>query len=182
MSQLQISINCWSRISGIRVELYLIPAEENDGAAAQVFAFSCVGSGSPLHAWNHRWLHLCSVPPDAVPGELEQIVQAHETEILKLAEAYRGSEWDGNNHVGRWELDDEYATWALSEAVSECPTYWDVDEWFDGGDPTAVHTRALELGVEAATDAEVKDALSSGVYLARADVAKAIERLIGGAA
>lgn len=121
--------------SGANNSVYLIPAEEADHGVPQVFVWGNVGSGVPERAWHHRWLCVCGVSATAVEASVQDVLRAHEDELLALATEYQGAEWNGSNHVGSWGGEDRCATIdrlcaKISEAMHEAQTYWEASDWY----------------------------------------------------
>lgn len=111
-------------ISGTQVSLYLIPAEETRNGVAEVTTFSNVGPGCPEPAWHSRWHCLGSLSVDFVAESLVEVLESQRDTLEQIAASYLGSEWNGNNHVGRW-----YGDLDGVEIDLDCETYCDPDEW-----------------------------------------------------
>lgn len=181
MSRLHVDVGGWPTISGSSVRLVLEPGGEREDGIPRVYTFGHVGPGVPERVWHRRHLTLCSVSVAAVPERLREIVEAHIDEIVALSERYLGTEWDGHNHVGRWDLgpeDDCADALAVSREVEEsCPTYWDAGDWF-AGNPGGVVDTALHAGtIDAAVACEIDDA-PDDVYLDGDDVRETLVSLI----
>lgn len=122
-------------VSGAYNTVYLIPVQESKKGVPEVFVYGSVGNGCPEPAWNHRWLNVSKVPNQATSESVEKILRDHETELLAIAECYRGAQWDGSNHVGNWGNEDDdtritYLCDTIFDAMSKALTYWDAREWF----------------------------------------------------
>jgi len=160
-------------VSGAHNVVYAIPAEEHDDGIPHVFVWGNVGSGMPMLAYHDRWLYVGHVLQKAVPEEVERVLREHEDEILKALEAYRGSEWDGRNIVGKWQHaldawgDAEVELHSVREALSEVATFWDASDWF-----TAVSFEDYVSGddLDATVDFELTDALREGAHLEAGNV------------
>jgi hypothetical protein len=119
--------------SGTQVSLYLIPADETSSGAAEVVTFSNVGPGCPEAAWHGRWHCLGSPSVDFVAESLVEVLESQRDKLQRIADAYLGSEWDGNNHRGKWDKDADIDD---VEIDLECETYWDADDWLGGDWPS----------------------------------------------
>ena len=170
-TKLVYEIGGWPRVSGVNVRIVLDPEER------RVYSVWAIGAGIPMSVYlrTERVL-LSDVNPDIVPGELEAWLREHEDEVEAIADCYRGSEWDGSNHRGRWgdaltdvEFDLESAWYS-----ADLPAYWeagdylgyDVNAWID----EALKARTIEL----AAKAQVSDAQANGAWLRQDDTEEAI--------
>lgn len=157
--------------SGARNVVYAIPAEEHNDGIAHVFVWSCVGAGEPMHAYHSRWLCLGTVPQRAVEAEIENVLREHEEEILSALSAYKGAEWNGHNHVGRWarDIDEELdrAPYGVTAALREVPCYWDPGDWFQ---PVGFQDFAQDVSLTEAAKHEVENARDNDAYLELDDV------------
>ena len=117
--------------SGTQVRLILVPSLENDGVI-RLYDNAAVGSGCPESVWHNR-ARSWSVPVSADLDTLAELLADSEDLIREIDSRYLGSEWDGSNHVGRWEdakayeasfeEDDMYAL------IAQCPQYWDAGDY-----------------------------------------------------
>lgn len=95
--------------SGYQVSLYLVPAEENDGEVPRVASHSGYGNiGTPMLAFNGRWAPIASYGPQVVGASVREMLEEISDVLVAYAKRYEGTEWDGSNHKGMWDLDDLY--------------------------------------------------------------------------
>jgi len=117
--------------SGRCIRLFLIPAEESKNGLPTVTAFDHVGAGCPEPAWHGRWAAIGSIGPQIVGESVLRTLEILIDDLLAVAERYLGSEWDGNNHVGRWrgqEAGMELDRWEDERADWQC--YWDAGDYY----------------------------------------------------
>lgn len=148
--------------SGANNSVYLIPAEEADGVP-QVFVWGNVGSGVPERSWHHRWMYVCGVSATAVEASVQDVLRAHEDELLALASEYQGAEWNGSNRVGSWGGEDRRATIdrlraKISEAMSGVQTYWEASDWY--GSVSIGDVVCSDLSLDDLVEHEVANAAS----------------------
>ena len=99
---------------GWSVDIYFDPK------ALEFIPFRGVGNkGTPAPAWHNRWAYVTSYGPNCVGASILEALQGHEDLARDVAETYLGSEWNGNNNVGRWNEDAAYAQTLLQEAVQD---------------------------------------------------------------
>ena len=133
------------RPSGMRHSLYLDPE------AREVSTFSVVGSGQPIAAFHGRAL-MISIPVGVRGSDLADWLEGERDAIGEIFADYLGSEWNGNNHVGRWRVPGDYCDMPdhvdavckleLSLGEAELPTLWPAGDYLAAGDYT---DRELEL-------------------------------------
>ena len=75
----------------------------------RVWVYQAVGSGTPACIWHRRAVYF-GVPAGTSLEDVERILRENEEIVENVIASYRGCEWDGHNHVGRWEGDDEADT------------------------------------------------------------------------
>ena len=135
MTKLNINISAddetHGSVSGMRVSLYLIPAEETDNGVAEVVTFAAIGGGYPFAAAHGRQLCLGDLPVNFCADSLAETLESQRDKLENIAASYLGSEWDGSNHRGRWDEDALYI-----EINRECESYWPADEWLCGDWPS----------------------------------------------
>lgn len=112
-----------------RCRLYLVPAQETSHGLPEVEIFAGVGNiGIPMPAFNKRWVFVGEYRQRFVGASVLDALRGAEDQLVALSEAYRGSEWDGHNRVGRW--DPHSALCSFTVDLDECDRYWDADDWF----------------------------------------------------
>jgi hypothetical protein len=97
--------------------LEVVATRGNSGVSFAVFHRRHLSFSVPAAAWEpavHAW---CS---------------SHMAEFAALCDCYRGKEWDGNNHVGRWSDEAEELETRLDQALEgeEFEKVWSADSWF----------------------------------------------------
>jgi hypothetical protein len=149
-----------------------------------VYTFGRIGSGAPEEVWHRRHLQLASLPREVVGASLVEWLRKREDQLVRIAEGYDGTEWNGRNFVGRWSDDAQRLAELLDEELQEAvschdlATYWDAGEWMSA-DPYSVCQAALEAGsLDAAAAAEVARARDEGAHLDVADTREALEELL----
>jgi hypothetical protein len=85
-----------------RYGLYLDPE------ARRIGHWEMYGSGTPERVWHGRAV-IADLPFGAVGESVEEIVRSDELRdlVAALFALYEGSEWNGSNHIGRWQRDDD---------------------------------------------------------------------------
>lgn len=166
MSTIEIDVGGWPQCSGAKATLYLDPEDR------RVYTFGYVGNASwPMAAHNRIHTAVGNVPTTTVPESLEEWIEANIEAFEALTDEYKGSKWDGSNHIGQWtekavevsEALDMLFTDALNN--DEIASYWDADEWFSG-DPYSVIGAAIADGsIKEAVERECNDAKSNGAHL-----------------
>ena len=177
--------DCHATDTSWRFRLYLDPE------ARRVSHYEQYGSGTPERAWKGRAL-LADLPFGAVGSAVREIVEGDEFRALVTAlfGLYRGAEWDGSDHVGRWDGVTEYdsqvdvgvqAVEALFQAV---PTYWAAGDWVSGGqwdESEADNVRKRMADGETLDDIAndmVADALGNDAHLDPEDMLRELEALL----
>ena len=110
---------------GQKTDIYLDPEKK------AVYTF--VGSNSsPMDAFHNIDLLLMRVHNGSIASSVQAAIENISENIGSVIDLYLGTEWDGSNHVGRWDegLCDELE--CLQEKLSLTPAacYWDASEWF----------------------------------------------------
>ena len=127
----------WAPNTGIRMALYLIPAAESDSGIPVVTTHSGVGIiGMPMRAFDRLWYPLGEYGQDVVGESVLAALVAGADALVALSDCYQGSEWDGNNHRGRWPDwadDDRMGDWESHWDRVELQTYWEAEDWFSAG-------------------------------------------------
>lgn len=127
--------NLHGSMSGTTTALYLIPSEESYSGDIEICLWHCVGPGQPMYAYHGRWLYLGSPGTECVPEALIERLSHYEDKFRELDEAYQGTEWDGHNHIGKWDNIAEDVSQLLDlEGVA---MFWDAADWL-GADWSAV--------------------------------------------
>lgn len=119
-------------VSGARNTVYLVPSAENGDDGPHVFVWSNVGAGQPERAYHNRWRAVGSVSETAVPDSIKATLKAHESDLLRIAAAYRDAEWNGSNYIGKWQDTEELEAieYQIEQALENVQTFWDVSDWF----------------------------------------------------
>lgn len=166
-------------ISGTQTTLYLCPGADTKDGIPEVYLWSNVGSGCPEPAYNRRWISLGSPGTAYVADALIAKLRGVEDHLLTIDAAYIGTEWDGHNHVGRWEDAIDGNLQAVRDAIADVQTYWDADDWF-----SPINASQLNLELASITEiAEAEIASAAGdAALDLDDCRKAIRRMIQRAA
>ncbi len=107
-------------VSGYRIEVYLNPETH------EVYTFDFVGAGVPIAAWHRRHVWVCTVPDRAIPESVVEVLSNQVGYLAAVCDQYLGSEWDGNNHVGKWAEAPEDPG-----PPFEFACYWDPAIWFE---------------------------------------------------
>lgn len=95
------------------VTLYLDPEDR------EVYTFCCIGSGEPEAAFNHRHISIGGLPGGFVPSTVENFLTLRIDDLNAIADAYEGTYWDGNNHVGRWTEEGIELSNSLSREIQD---------------------------------------------------------------
>lgn len=146
----------WREDSGFKLDLYLIPAEENDGQI-EVTCHSGIGNiGWPEPAHSRRWLFLGGYSGRAVGQSVLDEIEACADALIDLAGKYQGSKWDGSNRRGSWDVENDYPRLEYSPLGRLDPARpWDAAEWLQGFDWLDI---SREISVDA-YDSEVTDSM-----------------------
>jgi hypothetical protein len=175
--------DCAATDTNWRFGLYLDPE------ARRVSHWSMYGSGTPMPVWHGRAL-VIGLPYGAVGSAVREIVESDECRALltALCDSYRGSEWDGSNHVGRWQgegdgTDRHEKEEAIEALFREVPTYWSASEYLspvwgqDEADSVRERLRKGETMDDIVNDM-VEDALRIDVHLDADDMLSTLESLL----
>jgi hypothetical protein len=173
-----------------RFALYLIPAGESSSGRPEITSHSGVGNiGTPMPAWHGRWASIGSYGPDVQGESVLAALRELEPLLLAASDAYLGSEWDGSNHVGRWEVETDedgialgceatdalYLAW--EQAAESLVTAWDAGDWYaparvswaDICEAHGVDTERGESALAELAEHEEEVAASDGVLLSRTE-------------
>jgi hypothetical protein len=166
-----------------QISLYLIPVDPGEEGEIEVYTFGCIGSGTPGAAYHQRHLGLGSVPRETVASELQTWLKGNEETLTKIASHYRGTAWNGSNHVGQWsglnghhdgELDELLMEFErkLSDAstYNEIACYWQAGDWYTNSMPDARKLATSERDLAEVAAEEVVQAQRDGVWLDADDV------------
>lgn len=119
--------NLHGSMGGTTTALYLIPSEESRSGDIEICLWCCVGPGQPMYAYHGRWLYLGSPGTECVPESLIERLSQYEDKFREIDEAYQGTEWDGHNHIGKWDDIAEDVNQLLDfESVA---MFWDAADW-----------------------------------------------------
>ena len=148
-----------------------------DPVDRKVYTWGRIVSGSPGPVWHRRHITLAALRPDFVGASLEAELREREADIVAIADAYIGDEWD---YVGRWADDVDDLTGPIEDALEHgtaVARYWDAGDWL-GGDPDTVLGDALLRGdIVASATAEVEQAKDQGAHIKQSDAERYIRSL-----
>lgn len=152
-----------------------------------------IGNGVPAHVWHNRSMHV-AIHAGASGESVRAICEAHRATIAAIFDSYEGAEWDGSNHVGSWETDDDgeplYVPLVakLEAALAEAKTYWPAGDWLSGAWEEGKHEvaeaidgldgDAREAALDEVAEAWVAQGKSDGVTVDLADVRRQIDRMV----
>lgn len=174
---------------GWRACLVLDPEERT------VYAFTAIGSGTPMNVWHNRALAI-SVNALTSGEHLRELLEGDEAQALlaDLCDQYEGEEWDGHNNVGCWTCDEETglpehtdAVAALEAMIEDVPSYWNAADWISGAYSECkreVRAAILSARDEAAEEAALDELADEWIdadgdaILDRADVRKQIDAMV----
>ena len=143
-AELDITNHAW------KCDVYLIPSLET-GAEPEITTHEGIGNlGTPMPAWHNLWHYLGRLPAACVGDSALAMLEDLEDTILQIDKAYLGSEWDGSNHVGKWDLNEDFdyhleQKW--TEAAAEVAQYWLAGDWYVNDGRTWVDY-AAEMGLD----------------------------------
>jgi len=130
----ELDTEAYSQTGGWKIELYLVPSKETDDGAPKVVEFQRNGPGTPAPAYHRRWRHITTVPAKTVGESVLRWLQSVEDVLLALDEHYLGSEWDGHNHIGKWNWgpddDEDLAFESALDPRDAFEHYWEAGDWF----------------------------------------------------
>ena len=131
-----------------------------DGEDRTVSTFMSIGPATPIKVFHNKATSF--IIPNLVTTEaLKDFIESHAELFHAVLDTFVGVEWDGNNHVGKWEETPfEEASSALQAALDghSFETYWAADEWFQS-DPLMVCADACQYeSIERAAVALVNEA------------------------
>jgi hypothetical protein len=168
-----------------RYGLYLDPE------ARRIGHWEMYGSGTPERVWHGRAV-IADLPFGAVGESVEEIVRSDELRdlVAALFALYEGSEWNGSNHIGRWQRDDdEYcdAKHELTERIEKLfehvATYWSASEWlsqvWSQSEADSIRARMQdgetleEIAEDMVSDARINDA-----HIGQRDMESTLEELL----
>lgn len=122
-----------------------------------------IGNGVPSHVWHNRTLRW------TIPCLTADAANALLDEVLPIAErivAGYSCEWDGHNHVGRFDADAEAAREKMHDLISgrqfaesALIEEWDASDWFGG--VGSRNAQRSTLGITASTTDEEMDAIET---------------------
>lgn len=148
-----------------------------DPENGRVYTFGCIGSGSPAKAYHGIHRTLGQVPVDADPDSVRDLLQAQESKILGIQERYLGTEWDGHNHVGKWE-DDDREDFEEQLDLEGVATFWDASDFFYADPDTVLGELLKAESLESYVDAEIESAAGQQVLLKRSDCLETLRQLL----
>jgi hypothetical protein len=123
-----------SPCSGYSQDIYLDPE------ARAVDVFACVGSGWPVRAHHNIDVHVISIPADAVADSVADCLLEHADLLATICDEFKGTRWDGSNHVGDWGDGDYLGSARESLGYVEWPEIacaWEPEDWFVDNDDWA---------------------------------------------
>lgn len=168
----------WDEASSYEVGLYLIPADESDSGRPEVRMHAGIGIGWPMPAHLRRWTSIGKYGTGVIGDSVLDVLHDLEPLLLAASAAYRGTRWDGSNHVGTWESDPDTGLCeerfdldlAWQERADELRRAWDAYTWYGADD-----TCWTELCEEAGIDPERALAPGADIDALAAEVAAIIE-------
>lgn len=123
------------------------------------------GNSTPACIWNNFHINILRPPHRFVKDSLIKFLNSKEVqEILsKIMISYKGCDWNGSNHVGKWNSDDDCCTdfeylchdleVLLYDKSVEC--YWDIEEFCEDVKATKeliAHCKTIEESAEYLVD------------------------------
>jgi hypothetical protein len=109
--------------SGFKTDIYLDPEAE------KVYTF--VGNNSyPRDAHHKIDLRILTVHSGAIPASVYCAIKAIEDILDELIALYKGSEWNGSNHIGQWEPEVDDALEFIHQVDHQIGHYWEPSDWF----------------------------------------------------
>jgi hypothetical protein len=87
--------------------------------------------GTPIRAWNRRWLSVCTIPERVAPKSLRDELLRIIDDLVTACGQYLGSEWDGGDLIGTWtdSPEDEQARYRLGEDLAFA-SFSDPGDWY----------------------------------------------------
>ncbi len=171
---IRYDIGGWPTVSGARNPLVVLDPEQR-----RVYTFGHVGAGTPEPVFHGRHQVLGSVSVQAVPSELHAQLEAMESQIEAIASRYRGSQWNGQNHVGVWDTGPDGDLFeeliAFDELLRDVPCYADAGDVI-GEDVVDALIEGRSLAEVVAS--EVETSRYAGLWLEPDDVEQAIRQLV----
>lgn len=114
----------FSCASGFRCDVYLDPVER------RVYTF--LGNNSaPMDAYHNIDQHILTVQDRAIPSTVVDALMGVIDNLESLCDAYQGTAWDGNNHVGTWAEVAQEITECMGQIDLEVGCFWDPGDWFE---------------------------------------------------
>ncbi len=140
--------NC---ISGFKNDLYLDPEREK--------VYTHVGKNSmPMEAFHNIDTFIISIHPKAIPTSVYNAVKAIENGLDSLIDEFRGTEWNGNDHIGQWTEDAGGILECLAQIQHKIAYYWDPSDWFESVSDSDIQS----LIDEGRTAEQIVDTLGCG--------------------
>jgi hypothetical protein len=128
----------------------------------------------PLDVWHKRSIWILRYSPYTVATTVEDWLSVNTEKLIEIASNYRGSKWDGSNHVGEWDDWDKVMVLAerlqrnFESDVTYIRTYTAMADWVAGDNDL---NKWLEMeDREKALDDIIETALGDDIYLERGDV------------
>ncbi len=116
--------------SGTKIALILTPDAETGNVGIDVFSGFFVGAGTPHDVYHFRATSI-TIPNATSLESAREICEDHEEEILEWAKQYKGTVFDGSNHVGVWDDDDvSSGLEELKHALENVVCWQDTDDWY----------------------------------------------------
>jgi hypothetical protein len=134
--------------SGWCCDLYLIPAGESDDGIPRVVHHCGLGNvGKPMPAFHGRWALIGSYGPMVTGDSVLRELTAMADDLVARSDDYRGAEWDGGNHRGRWMTADVDTPFVYLDE-SELVHYWAAEDWYGAVFPPTWESLAEDAGMD----------------------------------
>ena len=161
----------YNGLSGSQYSVIIDPEDR------KVTDYCAIGAGVPMYVWHHRAVGF-AVKNNIVIDELLQALQSDEAQeiIAGIMDLYRGSSWDGSNHVGTWETDehgeptDEWHALEhqLEALLASVPAFIDAGDY--AGDHIAWDSFAEFESLSSMVEAWTNDAAIEAVWIEESDL------------
>lgn len=175
------SYDCHAADSGWRHYLYFDPTERRISLHRQY------GNGTTAAVF-HKCALLLRLPENAVGEHVRDVLESPDFGrlIRELCALYEGTEWDGNNYVGRWADDEKKHALEdqIEELFAEILTYWNATDWlspvWNAGEAANVRKRlAGGESLDDVAEAMIDDARKNDFYLDQGELVNVLQELLG---
>jgi len=168
----------------LRHALYLDPETR------RVSHYEQYGDGTPMPVHHGRAL-LIDLPRSVVGTAVREVLTGDDCcrLLIAICDRYIGSEWNGSNHVGRWQgEDDEYGT-ELQDMVERVkalfeglPSYWSAGSYltpvWNQEEADNIRRLLADKPLDKIVEDLMMDARSAGAYLEADDLLATLEELL----